>query len=68
MPGLRCAELESPLSATVASNLAPLPADCLEVIRVQVAGEYPVDYVAEEGLLRSLKQGGSGGSARQYTQ
>jgi hypothetical protein len=52
----------------VASNLAPLPADCLEVIRVQVAGEYPVDYVAEEGLLRSLKQGGSGGSARQYTQ
>jgi hypothetical protein len=34
VPGLRCAELESPLSAVVASNIAPLPADCLEVTRV----------------------------------
>lgn len=68
MPGLRCAELEAPLSATVTGNLAPIPADCLEIIRVQVAGEYPVDYVAEEGMLRSLKDGGSGGSARLYTQ
>lgn len=30
-------------------------------------GEYPMDYVAEEGMLRQLKYGGSG-SARQYTQ
>jgi hypothetical protein len=27
-----------------------------------------MDFVAEEGLLRSLKQGGQGGSARMYTQ
>ncbi len=68
VPGLRCAELEEPLSATVTGNLAPIPDDCLEIVRVQVAGEYPMDYVAEEGLLRSLRQGGSGGSARQYAQ
>jgi len=30
VPGLRCAELESPLALTVTGNLAALPADCLE--------------------------------------
>lgn len=66
VPPLRVGEMESPLSITVAGNLAPLPADCLALKRVQLAGEYPMDYVAEEGALRLLKVGGSG-SARKYT-
>lgn len=67
LPGLRCGDMETSLALTVASNASPLPADCLELKRVQIAGEYPMDYVAEEGLLRLQKIGGSG-SARQYTQ
>jgi hypothetical protein len=67
LPGLRCGDMETALALTVASNSATLPADCLELARVQVTGEYPMDYVAEEGMLRLQKVGGSG-SARQYTQ
>jgi len=59
--------METDLALTVTGNVAPLPTDCLELKRVQIAGEYPMDYVAEEGLLRLQKVGGSG-SARQYTQ
>ena len=67
VPPLRVAEMEAPLSITVTNNLAPLPADCLALKRVQLSGEYPMDYVAEEGTLRLLKVGGAG-SARKYTQ
>lgn len=67
LPPLRCADMEAPLSATVTNNFAPLPDDCIELIRVQQTGEYPMDYVAEEGMLRQLKYTGSG-SARLYTQ
>lgn len=66
VPPLRVSEMESPLSIAVTGNLAPLPADCLALKRVQLVGEYPMDYVAEEGVLRLLKVGGSG-SARKYT-
>jgi hypothetical protein len=68
LPPLRCAEMEAPLSITATGNLAPLPADCLELISVQVDGEYPMDYVAKEGQLRLLKAGGGSGAARKYTQ
>jgi hypothetical protein len=44
--------MEAPLAITATGNLAPLPADCLELIRVQVLGEYSMDYAAEEGQLR----------------
>lgn len=67
LPGLRCGDMETDLSLTIAGNTATLPTDCLELKRVQVAGEYPMDYVAEEGMLRLQKVGGSG-SARQYAQ
>src|SRR5574340_1133905 len=53
VPPLRVGEMESPLSIAVTGNLAPLPADCLALKRVQLVGEYPMDYVAEEGVLRS---------------
>jgi hypothetical protein len=68
IPGLRCADMEADLSLTVASNLAPLPADCIEVIRVQQTGEYPMSYVAEEEVLRQIKTAGTAGEARQYSQ
>jgi hypothetical protein len=68
LPPLRCAEMESPLAITVTGNIATIPADCLELIRVQVSGEYPMGYTAEEGQLRLLKAGGGSGSARKYTQ
>ena len=68
LPGLRCGDMEADLSLTVASNTAALPTDCLELKRVQQTGQYPMDYVAEEGMLRLLKAGGGSGSARQYTQ
>lgn len=68
LPGLRCGDMEADLSLTVASNAAPLPTDCLQLIRVQQTGEYPMDYVAEEGMLRYIKGGGGSGAARQYTQ
>lgn len=68
LPPLRCAEMESPLAIAATGNVAPLPADCLELIRVQVSGEYPMDYTAEEGQLRLLKAGGGSGAARKYTQ
>jgi len=60
--------MEAPLAITATGNLAPLPADCLELIRVQVSGEYPMDYAAEEGQLRLLKAGGGSGASRKYTQ
>jgi hypothetical protein len=68
LPGLRCGDMEAPLALTVAGNTAPLPTDCLALIRVQQTGEYPMDYVAEEGLLRAIKGGGGTGAARQFTQ
>lgn len=68
LPPLRCAEMEAPLAITATGNVAQLPADCLELIRVQVSGEYPMDYVAEEGQLRLLKAGGGSGASRKYTQ
>lgn len=67
VPPLRVSDMEAPLSITVTGNLAPLPADCLALKRVQLDGEYPMDYAAEEGILRLLKIGGSG-SARKFTQ
>lgn len=67
VPPLRCAEMEAPLSLTAAGNLAALPADCLELTCVQMAGEYPMDYASEEGMLRKLKYPGSG-AARFYGQ
>jgi hypothetical protein len=68
LPGLRCGDMETALSLTVTGNSATLPTDCLELKRVQQTGQYPMDYVAEEGLLRYIKAGGGSGSARQYTQ
>lgn len=67
LPGLRCGDMATDLALTVAGNAAALPVDCLELIRVQQDGQYPMDYVAEEGMLRLLKVGGSG-TARMYTQ
>jgi len=68
LPPLRCAEMEGQLSIAATGNAAPVPADCLELIRVQVSGEYPMDYAAEEGQLRLLKAGGGSGASRKYTQ
>lgn len=65
LPGLRCGDMEAALSLTVASNSVTLPDDCLDLLRVQQTGQYPMDYAAEEGVLRLLKIGGSG-SARQF--
>lgn len=67
LPGLRCGDMETPLALTVASNTAALPTDCIELIRVQQTGEYPMDYVAEEGVLRQIKAGAGSGSARMFT-
>lgn len=68
LPALRCADMESPLSITVTGNLAPLPDDCIELVRVQQTGQFPMDYVAEEGTLRQLKANSGSGAARRYTQ
>lgn len=67
LPGLRCGDMETDLALTATGNLAALPDDCLELVRVQQSGQYPLDYIAEEGMLRQLKYGASG-TARLYTQ
>jgi hypothetical protein len=68
LPPLRCADMESPLSITATGNVAPLPADCMEVIRVQQTAQNPMDYVPEEGVLRLLNASAGSGAARQFTQ
>jgi hypothetical protein len=64
--GLRAASMESALSLPVTNNAATLPADCLELIRVQ-AGDTALDYLPETDVMRLLRQGGSG-DVRFYTQ
>jgi hypothetical protein len=66
LPPLRCADMEAPLSLTTTANTATLPDDCIELIRVQQAGEYPMDFAGEEGVLRLIKGGGGTGAARQF--
>ncbi len=65
--GLRCADMEAALSLTVTANAATLPTDCLELSRVQFAGEKPLDYMSENEVLTRLDAGG-GSTARHYTQ
>lgn len=67
LPGLRVSEMEAPLSITSTGNLAPLPSDALELIRVQIGTANPMDYISEEGLLRFLATQTGSGTARQYT-
>lgn len=67
LPGLRVSEMETPLSITSTNNLAPLPSDVLELIRVQIGTANPMDYIAEEGLLRFLATQTGSGTARQFT-
>lgn len=67
VPGLRSSDMSAALSLAVTSNEATLPSDCLELARVQFAGEPPLDYVSEDDLLRHLDAGG-GGTPRYYTQ
>lgn len=66
-PGLRCADMETSLSLPVTANAVTLPANCLELIRVQFSGEKPLDYMTEDTLLRMLDNSAGGSPVRHYT-
>lgn len=66
-PGLRTRDMEAALSVAVTDNAAALPADCLELVRVQFDGESPLDYISEDQALRQIDMGASG-TVRAYTQ
>lgn len=66
VPGLRSGEMEADLSLTVTANLATLPADCLELVRVQFDGQSPLSYLPGHEVNDRLRYGG--GAPLYYTE
>lgn len=59
-PGLRASTMQEPLSVVVASNLAALPADLLELKEVYFSGSSPLEIVPLDKVRRYLDVGGGG--------
>ena len=57
-PGLRASTMVTPLSATVTSNAATLPADLLELKEVRFSGKKPLDIIPLD-RLRAYEAGAS---------
>lgn len=66
VPGLRTGDMEAALSLPVTANAATLPTDCLELVRVQFAGQVPLDYLPTQEVADRLRHGG--GTPRFYTE
>jgi len=60
--GLRASSMQKPLSLTVTSNAATLPADLLQLKEVYFSGKAPLDIVPLDHL-RTLEASGNGGQS-----